>query len=125
MTLNGTQINDLLEQQFDNTSFGNKGVPLQVSDGFKYNWIKSLVGKKVNVSNITINGTPIDPTSSYRVTVDNFMAEGGNNLSVLKAGVDRNESSLDAVDVTANYFNHSSPVSPVAPGYGDRILMVE
>ncbi len=121
MTLKGTQIDDLLEQQF-NTSFGNKGVLLQVSNGFSYTWNKSApVGKKVNISSIKINRTSIDPTSSYRVTVNSFMARGGNNLSVLKAGVDRNESSLDDVDVTANYFNHSSPVDPGAPGHRDRI----
>ena len=79
MTLNGTQIDDLLEQQF-NTSFGNKGVLLQVSNGFSYTWNKSApVGKKVNISSIKINRTSIDPTSSYRVTLDSFMDEGGNN----------------------------------------------
>ena len=35
MTLTGTQIDTLLDQQFDNTSFGNKGI-LQVSKGFGY-----------------------------------------------------------------------------------------
>ncbi len=122
MTLKGTQIEDLLDQQFPNTSFGNKGVLLQVSNGFSYTWNKSApVGKKVNISSIKINRTSIDPTSSYSVTVDSFIAEGNNNLSVLKAGVNRNESSLDDVNVTANYFNHSSPVDPGAPGHMDRI----
>jgi len=123
MTLSGTQIDALLEQQqFDNTSFGNKGL-LQASKGFRYTWSKSApIGKKVNISSIMINGTSIDHSALYRVTVDSFMAEGGNNLSVLKAGINRSESSLDDMDVIANYFNH---FSPVAPGHMDRIAVIK
>ena len=123
MTLNGTQINTLLEQQFDNTSLGNRGIVLQVSKGFGYSWNKSApVGKKVNISNIKINGTPIDPNSFYNVTVDEFMAEGGNNFSVLKAEVNRTKLSLLDINATVDYFNHSSPVQS---GSGNRIAMVE
>ena len=122
MTLNGTQIDDLLEQQF-NTSFGNKGVLLQVSKGFGYTWNKNApVGKKVNISSIKINGTPIDPNSFYNVTVDEFMAEGGNNFSVLEAEVNRTNLSRLDIDATVNYFNHFSPVSP---GPENRIAVVE
>jgi 5'-nucleotidase len=54
---------------------------------FGYTWNKSApVDKKVNVSSIKINGNSIDPSNFYRVTVDKFMADGGNNFSVLKAG---------------------------------------
>jgi 5'-nucleotidase len=123
MTLSGTQIDALLEQQFDNTSFGNKGVLLQVSKGSSYTWNKSApVGKKVNISSIKINGTSIDPRSLYRVTVDGFMVDGGNNLSVLKAGVNRTLGSLDDINITANYFTDSSPV---APGHRDHITVVK
>jgi 5'-nucleotidase len=123
MTLSGTQIDALLEQQFDNTSFGNKGVLLQVSKGSGYTWNKSApIGKKVSISSIKTNGTSIDPSSLYRVTVDSFMADGGNNLSVLKAGVNRTIGSLDDINVTANYLTDSSPV---APGHRDRITVVK
>lgn len=80
------------------------------------------VGKKVNISNIKSNGTPIDPNSFYNVTLDRFMAEGGNNFSVLKAEVNKTELSLLDINVTVNYFNHSSPVSP---GPENRIAMVK
>jgi 5'-nucleotidase len=121
MTLNGTQIDALLEQQFDNTSLGDKG-RLQVSKGFGYTWNKSApLGKKVNISSIKINGTSINPNSLYRVTVDSFLADGGDNLSILKAGVNKTRGSLD-INATVDYFNHSSPVSS---GPRDRIAVVE
>ena len=50
------------------------------------------------------------------------MAGGGNNLSVLEDGLYKTESELDDVNVTANYLNHSSPVTPV---HRDRITVVK
>jgi 5'-nucleotidase len=121
MTLNGTQIDALLEQQFDNTYLGDKD-RLQVSKGFGYTWNKSApLGKKVNISSIKIKGTSINPSSLYRVTVDSFLADGGDNLSILKAGINRTRGSLD-INATVDYFNHSSPVSS---GPRDRIAVVE
>lgn len=121
MTLNGTQIDALLEQQFDNTYLGDKD-RLQVSKGFGYTWNKSApLGKKINISSIKINGTSIDPSSFYHVTVDSFLADGGDNLSILKAGFDRTRGSLD-IDATVDYLNYSSPVSS---GPRDRIAMAE
>jgi 5'-nucleotidase len=127
MTLNGTQIKDLLENQLhpsDNTSS-----TLQISKGFGYTWNKlAPVGEKVNVSGIKINGTSIDPNNPYRVTMDSFMAERA--IYILEADNMINESSLDGmnvtalddVNVTANYFSHSKAMDPEP---GNRIAVVE
>ncbi len=50
------------------------------------------------------------------------MANGGNNLSVLKAGFNRTVGSLDDVNVLANYFKNFSPLTP---GPRDRIAVVK
>jgi 5'-nucleotidase len=121
MTLNGTQIDSLLEQQFDNPSFGSKRI-LQVSRGFSYTWSEKYpAGEKVDISSIKINGTAIDPSSPYRVTVNGFLADGGDNFSVLKAGVNRTGGSLDG-DALVNYL---TAFSPVPPGPRDRIALVK
>ncbi len=121
MTLNGTQIDALLEQQFDNPSPGNKRI-LQVSNGFSYVWNESApTGEKVEIFSIKINGTSIDPGSPYRVTVNSYLADGGDNFSVLKAGVDRTGGSVD-IDAFVNYLE---AFSSIAPGSGDRIARVD
>ena len=121
LTLNGTQIDTLLEQQFDNPSPGSKRI-LQVSKGFNYTWNESApTGNKVEISSIKINGTSINPSSIYRVTVNNYLAEGGDNFAVLKAGVDKIGGSQD-IDAFANYF---AAFSPVAPGPLNRIALVK
>ncbi|MDD3024833.1 MAG: 5'-nucleotidase, partial [Syntrophomonadaceae bacterium] len=119
MTLNGTQIDALLEQQFDNPSPGSKRI-LQVSKGFSYTWNESApTGEKVDISSIKINGTSIDPSSTYRVTMNGFLADGGDNFSVMKEGTDRMVGSPD-LDAFVNYLE---TYSPLAPGSENRIVM--
>ncbi len=121
MTLNGTQIDALLEQQFDNPSPGSKRI-LQVSKGFSYTWNQSApTGDKVEISSIKLNGTAIDPSSPYRITVNSFLADGGDNFTVLKAGIDRIGGSVD----TDAFVNYLSVFSPVTPGTNDRIALVK
>jgi 5'-nucleotidase len=121
MTLNSTQIDTLLEQQFNNPSPGCKRI-LQVSKGFSYSWNESApTGKKVEISRIMINGIPINPSSLYRVTANSYLADGGDNFSVLKAGVDMTGEPID-VEAFIDYF---AAFSPVAPGPMSRIVMVK
>lgn len=118
MTLNGTQIDTLLEQQLDNPT------PriLQVSKGFSYTWNASApAGNMIDISSIKVNNTSISPSGLYRVTVNNRMADGSYNLFVLKEGTDRTEGSL-CRDALVNYL---TACSPVAPGPQDRIAVVE
>ena len=40
------------------------------------------------------NGAPLDTLRTYKVAVNNFMAEGGDDYSVLRRGANRNETGL-------------------------------
>jgi 5'-nucleotidase len=120
MTLTGTQIDTLLEQQFDNPGPGTSRI-LQVSAGFTYAWSASApAGSKVDPSSIMLNGEAVVSTASYRVTVNSFMADGGDNFFVLPDGTDRLGGEVD-IDGLVTYFGSNSPV---ARGPQDRIMMV-
>jgi 5'-nucleotidase len=115
MTLTGAQIDALLEQQFT----GGNGT-LQVSAGLTYDRSSSLqVGDKV--SNVRINGVLVDPAASYRVTVNSFLADGGDNYTVLRGGTDRVPGNVDT-DAFENYLQ-ANP-DGVAPGPQNRITLV-
>lgn len=117
MNLTGSQIDSLLEQQFDNPSPGEDRI-LQVSKGFAYTWNSRMpVGHRVDINSIKIDGTPIDANSAYRITVNNFLADGGDNFTVLKGGTDRIYGAVD-LNALVEYFKAFSPVSP---GPVDRI----
>ncbi|MDQ2693237.1 MAG: bifunctional metallophosphatase/5'-nucleotidase [Chloroflexota bacterium] len=120
MTLTGAQIDALLEQQATAGSDG-LGRTLQISHSLTYTWsVSAPIGSKVDIGNIMINGVPIDPNAAYRVTVNSFLADGGDGFTVLTQGTDRLGGDVD-LDALVNYF---AAHSPVAPGPQDRIVLV-
>ena len=44
------------------------------------------IGSRVVPGSITLNGKPLDPAASYRVSVIDFLAEGGDGFVALKSG---------------------------------------
>jgi 5'-nucleotidase len=117
MTLTGAEIDALLEQQFDNPAVLSNRI-LQVSDGFTYTWDAAMpTGSKVDPATIKIGGVPVIPGADYRVTVNSFLSDGGDNFSVLVDGTSRLGGEVD-LDALVTYFGFNSPV---APGPQDRI----
>jgi 5'-nucleotidase len=85
ITLTGQQIKDVLEQQFPGCMGQTVKRIMQVSNGFSYSWSDSApaCGK---ISDISLNGAPIDLAANYRVTVNNFMSTGGDGFGVFVGG---------------------------------------
>jgi 5'-nucleotidase len=69
---------------------------------------------------MSLNGQRIDPATSYRVTVNNYLAVGGDGFTVLKEGSAQQFGVYD-VDALYAFFQANSPLSP-APT--DRIVRV-
>jgi 5'-nucleotidase len=110
MTLTGAQIKTLLEQQFDNPAAGQSRM-LYPSAGFYYEYDPALpTGSRVNLASITLNGTPLVAEQEYRVTVNSFLATGGDLFGVLNAGSERLGGAVD-LDAFADYLEANSPVS--------------
>ena len=87
MTLTGAQIDTLLEQQWAGQTSPRI---LHPSVGFSYTWsAAAAAGSKVDAATIKIGGVAVDPAASYRVTVNSFLADGGDNFVVLRNGTDR------------------------------------
>jgi 5'-nucleotidase len=113
MDLTGAQIDDVLEQQFNNPSAGANRF-LSVSDGFTYQYNPGAAqGDKVIDSSIMLNGTVLDPSATYRFTVNSFLATGGDNFSVLAAGTNRVTGPVDT-NAFVDYMGANSPLLPPA-----------
>jgi 5'-nucleotidase len=121
-TCTGAQIDALLEQQWGTASDGTPTqTVLQVSNGFTYSWSASApLGSRVDIGSIMINGMPIDPTASYRVAMNNFLATGGDGFSVFAQCSDILGGEID-LDVLVRHFDANSPV---APGPQNRITLL-
>jgi 5'-nucleotidase len=118
--LTGAQIQTVLNQQWAACTppgrSSNATVILQVSAGFTYSYDSTLAcGSRI--SNMALNGVPLDLAASYRVTMNNFLADGGDSFPEFKNGTNRVTRGFD-VDAFANYLGANSPV---APGPQDRI----
>ena len=110
LTLTGLQIKNALEQQWLDP---RRPRILQVSKGIKYAWDGSRpYGERVIADRMMLNGQHIDPASSYRVTVNNYLAVGGDGFTALKEGTARRFGIYD-VDALYAYCQANSPSAPV------------
>src|SRR5882672_7587780 len=109
LTLTGTQIKSMLEQQWLDLK---RPRILQVSKGFSYAWDGARsYGDRVVEGRMFLNGQRIDPAASYRVTVNNYLAAGGDGFTALKEATAPQIGIYD-VDALYAYFQANSPVSP-------------
>jgi 5'-nucleotidase len=115
LTLTGMQIKSMLEQQWLDPK---RPRILQVSRGFSYAWDAAKPdGERVIADRMALNGQRIDPAASYRVTVNNYLAVGGDGFTVLKEGTARRIGAYDADALYAYFQAHR----PLAPATSDRI----
>ncbi len=119
-TCTGAQIDALLEQQFDNPTPGGTRF-LQVSNGFSYTWDgAAAVGSKIDPSTIQLNGVTLGSGTGYRVTMNSFLASGGDGFTTFNACTDALGGEID-LDAAGRYIGENSPV---APGPQNRITRV-
>ena len=129
LTLTGAQLLEMLKQQWCTQDFARVLLP---SAGVSYTYSLSaaaaLVGQPCEgasnpVSNLTVGGVAVDPAASYRITVNSFLAEGGDKFTVLASGTDRLGGAVDT-DALEDYIAPSLTGAPVAPPALDRINVV-
>jgi len=119
-TMKGQDIYDLLEQQW---SGGNAAAPriLQVSAGFTYTYNGAAPATaRVVDGSVMINGVPVDKSGSYQVTMNSFLADGGDNFTVFRRGTNPVVGPID-LDALVNYFEMKGTVDP---GPRDRITRI-
>ncbi|WP_336985508.1 bifunctional metallophosphatase/5'-nucleotidase [Altererythrobacter aquiaggeris] len=90
-TFSGAQVIALLEQQFD-----DKGVvqTFSVSEGFGFAYDRTRPGGQ-RIGSVTLNGAPLDPEKKYRVTMNGFLASGGDSFTMFDEGTDAVVGPLD------------------------------
>lgn len=114
ITLTGAQLDAVLEQQYQS---GTTRV-LQISSTLHYALsLTAPLGDRI--SGLTVSGTPVDPAGSYRVSVNNFLAAGGDGFSVFTQGIDLTGGPIDLDALTAYLGTHPG----LAPPALDRITL--
>ena len=148
MTVSAAQLKTLLEDQLAGCHGKNVDTFLQPSNGFRYTW-RATGAACARIAEVTFtptdvtrvppvttgpvqvlvkNGVVQEPSRTYRVTVSNFLATGGDGSGVLAQGTDRlgGAQDLDAfVRFMAAYKAPAMPFDPRAATQGEpRIVRV-
>lgn len=119
LTLTGAQLQRVLEQQWLGQA---RPRVLQVSRGFTYAWQASKpAGERIVPGSLRLNGAAIEPQQRVRVTVNSFLAAGGDNFSVFKDGVEVRTGQMDIDALEA----HVQRAGTIGPGALDRIRRVD
>ena len=110
-TCTGQQIYDVLNQQFNNPAAGSNRIMLP-SANVHYQWT-TVGGPQIVDGSVSFDGgaTAISRTSSYRVAVNNFMADGGDNYTVFRSCTEPLGGEID-LDAFARYLKAHSPLAP-------------
>ena len=119
--MTGAQIVTALEQQCQPAGSSRAFLHLGVSNGFTYDLAKTITAgtcTSVTISNVKLNGVALNPAGTYMVTVNNFLADGGDNFTVFNTiGAPK----LDGGNDLLALVNYLGTFSPVAPPSTDRV----
>jgi 5'-nucleotidase len=111
MNLTGQQICDLLNQQWINQPFPR----IMKTSGLTYTWDNNRpIGDRI--VEVRRNGAPIDRQASFSVTVNSFMAAGGDNFTVLPQGQNQIGGPLDLDALIAYIQGLPQPFSAAIEG---------
>ncbi len=136
MTLTAVQLKALLEQQFNGCSGQVANRVMQVSNGLKYSWsaaapaCSKIVDVTFTPTDLTVappvatgapqiivsNGVVQNPGKTYRVTVNNFMATGGDGFTTLIGGTAAQGGAQDIDALVAYLAGYKSPAAAYDPG---------
>jgi 5'-nucleotidase len=112
LTLTGAELKTMLEQQWSDPA---KPRILQVSEGFHYTWDAAKpAGEKIDAASIEIGGEKVVADRGYRITVNDFLADGGDGFKVLKNGRDRLAGGSD-VDALEAHLKTAGTIDPPQP----------
>src|SRR5206468_3713179 len=120
LDVTGAQLDCLLEQQFVTERVLQPSATVHYTvrpAGATGTAADPCAGTKVD--GITIGGAPVDPGATYRITVNSFLAGGGDGFSVLTQAANDVVGGAD-VDALTAYLGANRPVAPPAT---DRIAL--
>jgi 5'-nucleotidase len=112
-TMTGAQIRALLEQQF-NSGSNTVAAPrvLLPSAGFTYTYdLTAAAGSRITA--MALGGVPMADATTYRVTMNSFLATGGDNFTVFNQGTNTLGGDQD-IDALEAYITANDPLTPPA-----------
>jgi 5'-nucleotidase len=124
MPMTGAQIVSVLEEQCQPAGSSRPFLHLGVSAGFTYTLARTIVGgncTSVTITNVELDGEPLDPAATYSVTANRFLADGGDKFSTFADVTEERKDGGNDLEALTNYLGTFSPVEPPST---DRVTEV-
>ncbi|WP_407565839.1 bifunctional metallophosphatase/5'-nucleotidase [Streptomyces sp. 184] len=122
LTLTGDQLVEALRQGFSGVNEGRSRF-LQPSAALSYAVDLRREGDaRLDAASVRVAGERVAADREYRVTVSEFLAEGGDGFTAFKDGTDRQGGDVTDTAALVTYFQSvSSPESPLSPPAPARV----
>jgi 5'-nucleotidase len=115
-TMTGDMMRRLLQQQFQGCggTAPAAGRFLQISYTFKYEQAPSAATCAGKIGRMWVDGVEVAPTDSFRVTMNNFLAAGGDGFTVFNEGTNALGGAQD-IDAFVAAFHAAEPAGIAVP----------
>jgi 5'-nucleotidase len=118
--MTGDMVRRLLQQQFPGCGGQTTRRILQVSATFRYEQIPGAATCEGKIGRIFVDGVEVGAGDSFRVTMNNFLATGGDGFTVFNEGTDALGGAQD-IDAFVAAFAAAEPAGIAVPPL-DRIV---
>ena len=117
MDLTGAQIKTVLEQQWQAPTASRPFLKLGISKGFTYTFNDTLA-QGSRITGMWLDGAPIAPATTYSVTVNSFLASGGDGFLELNNGAGKQDTGKTDLQGMVDYMAaFGSGADQVTPDY--------
>ncbi|MDK8171779.1 bifunctional UDP-sugar hydrolase/5'-nucleotidase [Curtobacterium citreum] len=110
LDLTGDQVRQALEQQWQPASASRPFLKLGTSSGFSYTY-DPLADAGSRITSMTLDGAPVDADRTYKVTVNSFLATGGDNFAAFKQAAAKQDSGMVDLEAQVEYFKANPSVA--------------
>ncbi|MGM1017396.1 MAG: ExeM/NucH family extracellular endonuclease [Actinomycetota bacterium] len=111
LDLTGEQLVSVLEEQWQPDGASRPFLKLGVSEGLVYTY-DPTAGRGERVTSVTLNGEPIDPSATYVVAANSFLASGGDNFATLTEGENRTDTGKIDLASMVEWFDENETATP-------------
>ena len=105
MDLTGAQIKSALEQQWQ-PGASRPFLKLGASEGFTYTYDPDAA-QGSRVTGMWLDGAAVDPATTYQVTVNSFLAAGGDGFSALGGGTNKQDTGVTDLQAMVDYLEEN------------------
>ena len=121
LQMTGAQVKAVLEEQWQPAGASRPFLKLGVNDALSYTY-DPTASQGSHITDIFLNGEPLDLGATYTVGANSFLASGGDNFVSFKLGTAKADSGKIDLEAMVDYFDEFGTADP---DYAQRAVGVD